>query len=242
MPIGVYDYLAQQVVRFVLLHTTQQSHIAVREGDEGAIQLPSFINIVILQHLLNEFGIIEEVVFELLQQIILGWLIEGNQTTKTEVINATLVVIHKCLHLLYALQSLFVEYTLNANLSIGIHSAILGYALLLQFGKVAIIILSKRMAGDIEPARLKIAYNKSTEIGIDIKEAVVSLYHIYHLAHIIAQRRLATRNRYRSQMSLLVHLIEQPANIGKKLLLVLSDVGILFDTERAGGVATVGNF
>ena len=67
----------------------------MREGDEDAIQLPSFINIVILQHLLNEFGIIEEVVFELLQQIILGWLIKGNQTTKTEVINATLVVTRK---------------------------------------------------------------------------------------------------------------------------------------------------
>ena len=117
MPIGVYDYLAQQVVGVVLLHTTQQSHIAVRESDEGVIQLPSFINIVIRQHLLNEFGIIEEVVFELLQQIILDWLIEGNQTTKTEVINATLVVIHKCQHILYALQFLFVEYTLNANLS-----------------------------------------------------------------------------------------------------------------------------
>ena len=45
-----------------------------------------------------------------------------------------------------------------------------------------------------------------------------------------------------SQMSLLVHLIKQTTDIGKKLLLVLSDVGILFDTERAGGVATVGNF
>ena len=42
-------------------------------------------------------------------------------------------------------------------------------------------------------------------------------------------------------MSLLVHLIKQTADIGKKLLFVLSDVGILFDTERAGGVATVGN-
>ena len=129
MPIGVYDYLAQQVVGLILLHTTQQPHIAVREGYQRAIQLPSFINIVILQNLLNELGIIEEVVFELLQQIIFSGLIEGNQTTKTEIIYAILVVLHKSKHLLYALQSLFVEYTLNANLCVGVHSAIFSYAL-----------------------------------------------------------------------------------------------------------------
>ena len=78
------------------------------------------------------------------------------------------------------------EYTLNANLSIGIHSEILGYALLLQFGKVAIIILSKRMAGDIEPDRLKIAYNNTTELGIEIQVAVMPLNHIYNFAHIYA--------------------------------------------------------
>lgn len=97
----------------------------MREGYQRAVQLPSFINIVILQDLLNKFGIIEEVVLELLQQIILGWLIKGNQATETEIINAILVVLHKSKYLLDALQSLFVEYTLNANLCIGIHSAIL---------------------------------------------------------------------------------------------------------------------
>ena len=97
----------------------------MREGYQRAVQLPSFINIVILQNLLNKLGIIEKVVLELLQQIILGWLIKGNQTAKTKVVNAILVVLHKCQHILYALQSLFVEYTLNANLCIGIHSAIL---------------------------------------------------------------------------------------------------------------------
>lgn len=96
MPIGVYDYLAQQVVGLILLHTAQQSHIAMREGYQRAVQLPSFINIVIFQNLLNELGIIEKVALELLQQIILGWLIKGNQTTETEIINAILVVLHKC--------------------------------------------------------------------------------------------------------------------------------------------------
>ena len=42
-------------------------------------------------------------------------------------------------------------------------------------------------------------------------------------------------------MSLLIHLIEQTADICKKLLLVLANMRVLLDAEGAGSVATVGN-
>lgn len=104
--------------------------------------------------MLNEFGIFEEVVLKLLQQIILGRLVDGNQAAKTKIVHAVLVVFHKSQHLHNTLSSLFVKYALDANLCIGIHTAILSNAFRLQFFKVAIIIYSER--GDIEPARLKL--------------------------------------------------------------------------------------
>lgn len=117
-------------------------------------------------------------------------------------------MLHKYQHLLNALQTLLVKYALYANLCVGIHSAILGDAFRLQLGKVAIIIHAKRVAGDVEPTRLKIAYDKSAEVGVDVQEAVVTLNQINDLAHIVAQGRLAARNGDRSQVALLVHLVE----------------------------------
>ena len=42
-------------------------------------------------------------------------------------------------------------------------------------------------------------------------------------------------------MLLRIHFIKQTADICQKLLFVLSNVGVLFDAEWAGCVATVGN-
>jgi len=239
----MHDDFTENLVVLGAFEVVQQLHVGMGQRNVQALVIPSLVDIVVLEHLFNERGVVVEEVLELLVQVIRRRIVgHVDEPTEAEVVDVSDVMVDVVLDLVDGLESVRMKDALETDLGLRMICTVLVEHVEVESADASIVVGTYLVTGDVDPVWIELAVDGLAEVGVDVEEhLVVSLQEVHDLGSDGAEGRFAASDANRGQMALAIEFGDKSHKIGGQLVGVVLEVAFLLDAERTASVAAVGD-
>ncbi len=239
----MHDDFTENLVVLGAFKVVQQLHVGMGQRNVQALVVPGLIDVVVLEYLFNERGVVVEEVLELLVQVIRRRIVgHVDEPTEAEVVDVSDIMADVFLDLVDGLESVRMKYALETDFGVRMLCTVLVEHVEVESADASVVVGTYLVTGDIDPVRIELAVDGLAEVGVDVEEhLVVSLQEVHDIASDGAEGRFAASDAHRGQMALAIEFGDKSLKVGHQLDWIVLEVAFLLNTERTASVATVGD-